>query len=145
MEIYTTGFAGKTAAVFFEQLVKASVKQVVDVRLKPNVQLSAFARGMDLPFLLERLSGATYAHVPLLAPTKELLSDYRKKRIDWPEYERRYIALLDARNVANVLDKELFSVRSALLCSEATAAKCHRRLAAEYLKSHWPDVVVVHL
>ena len=145
MEIYTVGFAGKTAAVFFGQLAEAGIRRVVDIRLRPNVQLSAFARGIDLPYLLEKLCGATYVHVPLLAPTKELLSDYRKKRVDWPGYEVRYRALLDERKVAEQLDRELFSKRAAMLCSEATAARCHRRLAAEYLQEHWRGVSVVHL
>jgi uncharacterized protein (DUF488 family) len=32
-----------------------------------------------------------------------------------------------------------------LLCSEAEAAKCHRRLVAEYLKGRWGNVHVTHL
>jgi len=145
MEIYTVGFAGKTAEAFFGTLKRAGVRRVVDIRLRPNGGLSLFARGTDLPFLLRELCGAEYVHVPLLAPTKDLLSDYRKKRIDWPEYERRYRALLDERDVAGKLDRALFAVPAALLCSEASADQCHRRLAAEYLQSHWPGISVTHL
>jgi len=145
MEIYTVGFAGKTAEAFFGALKRAGVGRVVDVRLRPDGGLSLFARGKDLPFLLRELCGAEYVHEPQLAPTKDILSDYRKKRIDWPEYERRYRALLDERGVAGKLDRALFSVPAALLCSEASADQCHRRLAAEYLRSHWPDVTVTHL
>jgi uncharacterized protein YeaO (DUF488 family) len=91
------------------------------------------------------LLDADYVHLPLLAPTKELLGDYRKKKIDWPEYERRYRTLLDERGVAGKLDRKLFDAPAALLCSEAKPDQCHRRLAAEYLRSHWPDVHVTHL
>ena len=145
MEIYTVGFAGKTAEAFFGILKRAGIGRVVDVRLRPNGGLSLFARGTDLPFLLHELCGAEYVHVPLLAPAKEILKDYRKKRVDWPEYERRYRALLDERDVAGKLDRDLFSAPAALLCSEASADQCHRRLAAEYLRSHWPHVTVTHL
>ena len=145
MEIYTIGFAGKTAEAFFGTLKRAGVGRVVDIRLRPNGGLSLFARGTDLPYFLRELCGAEYVHVPLLAPTKDVLSDYRKKKIDWPEYERRFLALLDERKAAAKLDRELFSVPAALLCSEAKPDQCHRRLAAEYLRSHWPDVHVTHL
>jgi uncharacterized protein (DUF488 family) len=145
VEIYTVGFAGKTAEAFFGTLKRAGVRRVVDVRLRPNGGLSLFARGTDLPYFLRELCGAEYVHVPLLAPTKDILSDYRKKKIDWPEYERCYCALLDERNIAGTLDRKLFDTPAALLCSEAKPDQCHRRLAAEYLRAHWPDVHVTHL
>ena len=131
MEIYTVGFAGKTAEVFFGALKRAGVRRVVDIRLRPNGGLSLFARGTDLPYFLREICGAEYVHVPLLAPTKDLLSYYRKKKIDWPEYERRFLALLDERKAAAELDRESFSVPAALLCSELKPDQCHRRLAAE--------------
>ena len=145
MEIYTVGFAGKTAEAFFGALKRARVRRVIDIRLRPNGGLSLFARGSDLTYFLRELLDADYVHLPLLAPTKELLDDYRKKKIDWPEYERRYRALLDERGVAGKLDRKLFDAPAALLCSEAKPDQCHRRLAAEYLKSHWPQVSVTHL
>jgi len=145
MEIYTIGFAGKTAEAFFVALKRAGVRRVVDIRLRPNGGLSLFARGTDLPFLLRELCGAEYVCEPQLAPTKELLSDYRKKKTDWPEYERRYQALLDERDIARKLDRKLFDVPAVLLCSEAKPDQCHRRLAVEYLRSHLPHVTVTDL
>jgi uncharacterized protein (DUF488 family) len=145
VEIYTVGFAGKTAETFFGTLKRAGVRRVVDIRLRPNGGLSLFARGTDLPFLLRELCGAEYAREPQLAPTKDILSDYRKQRVDWAEYERRYCALLAERDIAGKLDRALFTVPAALLCSEASADRCHRRLAAEYLQLHWPSVTVTHL
>jgi len=145
VEIYTVGFAGKTAEAFFGALKRAGVRRVVDIRLRPNGGLSLFARGTDLPFLLRELCGAEYVCEPQLAPTKDVLSDYRKRRIDWPEYERRFCALMDERDIARKLDKKLFGTPSVLLCSEAKPDQCHRRLAAEYLQSHWPGVTVTHL
>jgi len=145
MEIYTVGFAGKTAETFFGALRRAGIRRIVDVRLRPNGGLSLYARGKDLPFLLRELCGAEYVHVPLLAPAKETLADYRKKKIAWPEFESRYLALLDEREAADKLNRALFSVPAAFLCSEALPEQCHRRLAAEYVQSHWPDVEVTHL
>jgi uncharacterized protein (DUF488 family) len=145
MEIYTIGFAGKTAEAFFGTLKRAGVRRVIDIRLRPNGGLSLFARGTDLPYFLRELCRAEYVPVPLLAPTKDILSDYRKKKIDWPEYERRFLALMDDRRIADELDRTLFSPTAALLCSEAKPDECHRRLVAEYLQSHWPGLTVDHL
>jgi len=145
MEIYTIGFAEKSAAEFFGTLARAGVRRVVDIRLRPNGGLSLFARGSDLPYLLRELCRAEYVREPLLAPTKELLSEYRKEKLPWPEYEHRYLALLAERDVAAKLDRRLFDVPPALLCSEAKPDCCHRRLAAEFLKSLWPQVKVTHL
>ena len=145
MEIYTVGFAGKTAEAFFGALKRAGVQRVIDIRLRPSGGLSLFARGTDLPYFLRELCGAEYIHIPLLAPTKEILSDYRKKKADWPEYERRFLALMGERRVAEELDRTLFSVPAALLCSEAKPDQCHRRLVAEYLQSHWPGLTVAHV
>jgi uncharacterized protein (DUF488 family) len=52
---------------------------------------------------------------------------------------------MEARRVHETLDIESFSRRTALLCSEATAEHCHRRLIAEFLAKRWPDVRIVHL
>ncbi len=145
MEIHTVGFAGKSAQAFFGALKRAGIKRVVDVRLRPNGGLALFARGTDLPYFLRELCGAEYVHVPLFAPTKEILSDFRKKKTDWLEYERRFQGLLDERQVAEKVDRALFLTTAALLCSEAKPDQCHRRLVAEYLQSHWPGVTVTHL
>lgn len=145
MEIYTIGFAGKTAERFFGALKQAGIRRLLDIRLRPNGGLSLFARGTDLPYFLRELCGAEYTCVPLLAPTKDILADYRKKRIDWPGFERRYLALLAERKAAEVVERGLFSVPAVLLCSEATAEQCHRRLAAEHLAAKWGSCEVVHL
>ena len=85
-----------------------------------------------------------YAHLPELAPTAELLDDYRQRRTDWSAYARAYLALLDERHVADSLDRDLIA-DSVLLCSEHDPDQCHRRLAAEYLQQHWGGIEIVHL
>ena len=65
-----------------------------------------------------------------LAPSIELLNDYRKRRIDWSEYERRYSKEMESKKE---LIKEL-KKRSdegeviSLLCWERDDRFCHRRL-----------------
>ena len=133
---YTIGFSGKSAEQFFELLVQHNIQRVLDVRLWNRSQLAGFTKARDLQFFLRSILGADYCHLPILAPTKELLDGYKKKHISWNNYESEYLQILTERNVATALNPDLFA-NACLLCSEPTAQKCHRRLAAEYLQSKW--------
>jgi uncharacterized protein (DUF488 family) len=145
VEIYTIGFTQTTAERFFRRLADAGVKRVVDVRLNNSSQLAGFAKAKDLPFFLSRLIGADYRHEPILAPTQELLDAYKKDGGDWSAYERGFLELMAERKIESRLAPTEFETPTALLCSEATAEQCHRRLVCEYLASHWPSVRAVHL
>jgi uncharacterized protein (DUF488 family) len=145
MEVYTIGFKGKTAAEFFGALKEAGIKRVLDVRLNNTSHLAGFARKEHLPFFLKEICGAEYAHELVLAPTEELLKDYRAKKIKWGEYERCFLQTMTKRQVRKKFKPDYFNVRTALLCSEAKAEKCHRRLVAEYLTSKSGNMAIVHL
>jgi hypothetical protein len=79
-----------------------------------------------------------------LAPTREILDAYRKDG-GWPDYERAFLDLLRGRRVEETLDRDLFEVPTVLLCSEASAEHCHRRLVLEYLDRKWDSIRAVHL
>ena len=146
MILYTIGFTQKSAEEFFEILNAHAIRRLVDIRINPSGQLSGFARQRDLPYFLDRLAeGCEYVHLPELAPTKEILKDYRADK-DWELYEGRFEALMDERQIPDILNSQDFEERACcLLCSEATPEHCHRRLVAERLAKHWPDVEIVHL
>lgn len=145
MEIYTIGFTQRSAQDFFGALGDAGIRRLIDIRLRNDSQLAGFTRKRDLPYFLDHLLGAEYLHDLLLAPSDELLSDYRKRRISWSEYERRFLELMKARRIEDQVSQRLFDIPTALLCSEPKADKCHRRLVAEYLSRLWPDVAVLHI
>jgi uncharacterized protein (DUF488 family) len=145
MDLYTIGFARKTAPQFFGALRQAGVKRLLDVRLNNTSQLAGFTKRDDLPFFLKEICGADYAHEPRLAPTAEILDGYKEKTVSWEEYERRFNALLAERRVEETLDRAAFAAPTVLLCGEPTAEHCHRRLVAEYLRAKWGDVRIVHL
>ena len=145
MEIYTIGFTQTTAEHFFGRLKAAGVQRLLDVRLNNSSQLAGFAKAKDLPFFLSELVGATYEHEPLLAPTQELLDEYKKRKGGWGSYERRFLDLMAERQIERALSPAEFELPTALLCSEATAENCHRRLVCEYLAERWSDVRPVHL
>lgn len=117
MEIFTIGFTRTTAEDFFERLKAKHIERLLDVRLNNRSQLAGFAKRDDLAYFLRELIGASYEHMPILAPTPEILDAYKKRR-----------------RVESLLDPEGFSRRTVLLCSEDTPEHCHRRLVAEYLR-----------
>ena len=145
MKLYTIGFTQKPAERFFGLLAEHGVERVVDIRLKPGGQLSGFAKQQDLAWFLERLVGAGYVHLPILAPSDDIRDDYRKDH-DWNRYVPRFEALMGERGVPDALDRTLFQEKTCcLLCSEPGPERCHRRLVAERLEREWGDVEVVHL
>ena len=137
MAIYTAGFAEWTAEQFFGELKQRQVDQLIDVRLNNVSQLAGFAKKKDLEYFLRIICGAEYRHEPLLAPTAEMLKDYRSKKTSWLEYERLFMLLLAERRVESVLSRQILDGNPVFLCSEHKPENCHRRLALEYLEKHW--------
>ena len=145
MEVYTTGFTKKTAEQFFESIRLMGIRRLLDVRLNNTSQLAGFSKRDDLTYFLREICDADYIHEPLLAPTQALLDEYRKRKGGWDDYERRFLALMGERRIEEHISRDLFAIPTVLLCSEATAEHCHRRLVLEYLQRQWGDMSIVHL
>lgn len=144
IKIFTIGFTKKNAKTFFTGLKKAGIKRIIDIRLNNVSQLAGFAKKDDLKYFLKELCSCDYIHLPQLAPTKELLDGYKKKTINWMEYEKQFIKILQSREAHSLLSVYDFD-NSCLLCSEPTPEKCHRRLVAEFLQKHSNNVEISHL
>jgi uncharacterized protein (DUF488 family) len=144
MKIFTIGFTKKNAEQFFETLKKSGVKRVIDIRLNNISQLAGFAKKKDLAYFLAEICGIAYVHEPLLAPTREILDAFKKNRGSWQTFEEKFLRLMAERKVETQLARDLID-SGCLLCSEDQPLHCHRRLVAEYLKSHWIDVEIQHL
>ena len=145
MEIYSIGFTQKSAGQFFETLKAHGIERLLEVRLTNTSQLAGFAKQADLKYFLKEICRAEYEHEPLLAPTQDILDAFKKRKGDWGVYTSAYLGLIRSRNVEAALSKEGFAKRTVLLCSEATAEHCHRRLALEYLRDQWEDIIIHHL
>lgn len=143
--IYTIGFTQTSAENFFSRLRQAGVRRLVDVRRNNTSTLAGFSKKDDLAFFLREILDADYVHEPLLAPSDDLLADYRKKVVSWDEYVPILEGQLAERGIETALDRSAFDTPTVLLCSEATADRCHRRLVAEYLARAWGDIEIVHL
>lgn len=144
IQLYTIGFTKKPAETFFTLLKDSGVNRLIDTRINNVSQLSGFAKGTDLKYFAEELVNISYEHSIYLAPTKELLTLYRTKKLTWPEYEIEYLNLLDTRKIAQKINIEKLH-KNCLLCSEHKPEKCHRRLLAEYLQQVRNDIQITHL
>jgi uncharacterized protein (DUF488 family) len=144
MKVFTIGFTKKSARRFFELLKTSGAKRIVDVRLNNVSQLAGFAKKDDLEYFLEEICGMAYTHLPELAPTQDMLDEYKKLKGDWEAYESRFLSLMQERRIETAVPKEVIA-EGCLLCSEDKPHHCHRRLVAEYLKDHWGDVEIAHL
>ncbi|HYA88070.1 MAG TPA: DUF488 domain-containing protein [Nitrospirota bacterium] len=143
MKIFTIGFTKKSAEIFFSRLKDANVKKLIDIRLNNNSQLAGFTKKDDLRYFTMAICGIDYAHILQLAPTQDMLDDYKKSKGDWSVYEKKFLNLMATRKVENLDRNELDG--GCLLCSEDRPNHCHRRLVAEYLRDKWGDVEIVHL
>jgi uncharacterized protein (DUF488 family) len=145
MKIFTIGFTKKSAETFFTRLKNAGVKRLVDVRLNNVSQLAGFTKKDDLRYFTKAICNIDYVHLPELAPTAEILDPYKKaKNGDWQLYEHQFLDLMRARHIESSTPREILD-GGCLLCSEEKPRHCHRRLVAQYLKEHWPDVEIEHI
>lgn len=136
VNISTIGFTKSSAEHFFERLLNAGVKKLIDVRLHNTSQLAGFAKADDLAYFLEKIGGIEYVHEPILAPTDNILKAYKKEKGHWDVYQGRFLKLMEERKIEERLKPEMLE-GACLLCSEATPHHCHRRLVCEYLNQKW--------
>ena len=144
MKIFTIGFTKKSAREFFGKLRRPGLQRLIDVRLNNVSQLAGFSKRDDLQFFCDAILSIQYVHLPELAPTQEMLDEYRKNRRGWPDYETNFLSLMAKRKVEDTVAREVID-GGCLLCSEATPENCHRRLVAEYLQRKWGDVEIEHI
>ena len=144
INLYTIGFTKKNAETFFTLLRKNGVKKLIDVRLNNVSQLAGFTKQDDLKYFLKELCGIEYYHYEYLAPTEDILKRYKNKEISWEQYELEFNSLITKRKIEAIISLDLLT-DACLLCSEATAEHCHRRLLAEYLKKVYKRINIIHL
>jgi uncharacterized protein (DUF488 family) len=144
VKLFTIGFTRKSAEEFFTALARSGARRVVDVRLNNVSQLAGFAKKQDLSYFLKKICGIEYLHLPILAPTQDMLDDYKKQHGTWQAYEQAFLALMASRRIESEVSREAIA-GGCLLCSEDKPHHCHRRLVAEYLREHWGDIEIEHL
>lgn len=144
MKVYTIGFTKKSAEKFFSLLKASGAKTLIDVRLNNVSQLAGFTKKDDLAYFTKSLTGMNYVHMPDLAPTSDMLDEYKKHTHDWGTYEKRFLDLMEKRHVETTVPRDILD-GACLLCSEPTHEQCHRRLVAEYFGKRWGDLEIRHI
>jgi uncharacterized protein (DUF488 family) len=142
LNVSTIGFTKTTAENFFSRIKSAGVRRVIDVRLHNTSQLSGFAKSDDLAFFLRKINEVEYQHVPMLAPSDDMLTRYKKSGGSWLAYEVDFLRLMADRKIEQRITPDMFD-EACLLCSEDKPHNCHRRLVCEYLNGKWGGALKV--
>lgn len=144
IQIFTIGFTKKSAEEFFTKLCNEDVQRIVDIRLNNTSQLAGFTKKDNLCYFLKVICHIDYVHMLDLAPTQDILDEYKKHKGDWSVYENKFLKLIAEREIEKQDIKSILD-RGCLLCSEDTPDHCHRRLVAEYLRDKWGNVEITHI
>jgi len=145
LKLFTIGHTKKNLEGFVCLLREAGVDAIIDIRLNNSSQLAGYAKKDDLSFLLENCFNIRYRCSPELAPTKELLAQYRVDK-NWEAYESGFARIMQERDGASAAADALSGFeRPCLLCSEHEPDQCHRRLVAELFAHLTAGVEVIHL
>lgn len=148
MKLYTIGFTKKNAEQFFSLLEKSQITTLLDIRLNNVSQLAGYTKRDDLCFFLKKILNVKYIHSIKLAPTKQILDDFKSNKMSWEKYEREYYKLLEERNIKSLFPTIVDFNKDTIcfLCSEEKPTHCHRRLLAEYLKRNLSqNIEIIHL
>jgi uncharacterized protein (DUF488 family) len=128
--LFTIGYEGKTQAEFLDELAAAGVELVLDVRAvaasrRPGFSKTALAGGL-------RERGIDYLHLRPLGTPAAGREAARAGRV--AEMRAIYADQLETPEAALAMEQALAEAgnrRSALLCYEKDAPRCHRSMLAE--------------
>jgi uncharacterized protein YeaO (DUF488 family) len=73
-------------------------------------------------------------HCPILAPTWNIIKQYKLKKIDEEEYSTLYINILKARELTPEGIYDALPDQTVLLCYEKPGDFCHRRVLANWIE-----------
>lgn len=131
--IYTLGYEGRDANAVFGILQTASIRTLLDVRLRPQSRRP----GLSKSRLAEKCAelGITYVHDRDLGTPREMMD--RVKSGDGYDEQiheeyRRYLLSTQAEPLKSAGELALSS-STCLLCYELDAENCHRSIVAEEL------------
>ncbi|MBS0296986.1 MAG: DUF488 domain-containing protein [Proteobacteria bacterium] len=134
MKLFTIGYEGRSQPETIARLTDAGVKVLIDVRAVAASRRAGFSKTLLAASLNE--AGVDYVHLRQLGTPKPGRQAARAGRID--EMHAIFDAHLEepAAQVELARATEIAIARpSALLCFEADAAGCHRRIVAEEIQS----------
>jgi uncharacterized protein (DUF488 family) len=139
--LFTIGYEGKIPDEFLAQLDEARVELLIDVRAIAASRRPGFSKNALAASVRER--GIGYVHFRALGTPAAGREAARKGRI--AEMRRIYAGQLETPEAELAFEQTLEAAsehRAALLCYEAEAAGCHRRMLAERMVARQPFEVM---
>ena len=88
-----------------------------------------------------------HLHLPVFAPSIQLLGDYYKRDLGWRLFAQRYRAeMRELEKIGSVANLARLALRRdvTIMCIEQTAEECHRRLLAEECQRYERGLRVEH-
>ena len=132
MKLRTIGYEAATQGAVIDCLKRADVEVVIDVRAVASSRRAGFSKTILRASLAE--AGIDYVHLRALGTPKAGRQAVRAGHV--AEMERIYAAHLQEPEAQLQLAEALDIARersAALLCYEADALHCHRRIVADRL------------
>jgi uncharacterized protein (DUF488 family) len=134
MKLATIGYENKTQAVVIEQLKQAGVRTLIDVRAVAASRRAGFSKTLLAASLAE--AGIAYVHLRALGTPKAGRDAARAGRTqEMVEIFEGHMAEPEAQLQLAQAGQIASSTKSALLCYEAEACRCHRRILAARLQA----------
>jgi len=134
--LFTIGYEQTPARAVFDELQRAGVKLLVDVRAVVSSRRPGFSKSQLAAELEER--GISYLHLRGLGTPKEGRMAARKG--DATALKRIYAAHLKTAQAREDMDRLAAAVKASgpvcLLCYERDHANCHRTFIAEIIRDH---------
>lgn len=141
--VYTAGYEGKSIDAFFNQLLKAGIELIIDVRANPISRRYGFSR-RQFSEIAGRI-GLVYHHHPGLG----IPSEFRTDLSDYESYQR-LLAMYEEKMLPECNDEveEVGALMqknpAVLVCFEKDVRCCHRSRLAEAVSRN-SGLEVVHL
>ena len=141
MKLFTIGYEAATQGAVIDCLTRAGVQVLVDVRAVASSRRAGFSKTLLAASLAE--AGVDYVHLRALGTPK---AGRQAVRAGHPEQMHRIYEAHLAEPEAQLQLAECAQIvaerRAALLCYEADAANCHRRIVAGRLAEQLPLEIV---
>jgi uncharacterized protein (DUF488 family) len=136
MKLMTIGYEAASQAAVIAELQRTGVEVLIDVRAVPSSRRAGFSKRLLAASLAE--AGIDYVHLRALGTPKPGRQAARARR------HAEMVAIYEAHLADPQAQFELGEAldiarqrRAALLCYEADAAHCHRRIVADRLSAEY--------
>jgi uncharacterized protein (DUF488 family) len=138
-ELWTIGYEGATQPALIARLKAAGVQVVADVRAVTSSRRAGFSKTVLSASLAE--AGIGYVHLRGLGTPKAGRDAARRGRVaEMRDIFGAHMATPEAERDLAALKALAAERRVALLCFEADAAGCHRRVLVEMLGAEATDL-----